>query len=314
MPLRPVLSLEVRAETSCGVESGNDAVGLGQRGGGDARQTHPRPGRAVQSARRLQARVALGFYMWGARVEQVRISNGRRRSSGLVPECIRGSEREKLREGEGWDLGAAAPRSVREGVGARGLFIRVLVRCERTESRRGGRGRKPRVVTAPDGELPTLQLASGPQGHGVRSRTRSADADGFRTAQPQPTGACMYVRSKGGIQGEERLGEKKRRRCWKGEKRRPRLPFSLLEAEARYFRCFGALVSTHTQKKKKAGQGMEEERPLGCGAVHRWPLTRGPSGRTVLACAVNQASATGWRAVCGGVWTGRCIKCSLQVS
>lgn len=107
MPLRPVLSLEVRTETSCGVESGNDAAGLGQRGGGDAWQTHPRRGRAAQSARRrtgkrcrrLQARVALGFYMWGARVEQVRISNsnGRRRSSGLVPQGTRLKTREASR-------------------------------------------------------------------------------------------------------------------------------------------------------------------------------------------------------------------------
>lgn len=110
---------------------------------------------------------------------------------------------------------------------------------------------------------------------------RTGSAQHSHSHSPQGH-ACTYG-VKGGIQGEERLGEKKRRRCSTGEKRRPRLPFSLLEAEeARYFRCFGNGNWDFKKNKLKGADGGRETAGLRCSAslaTDPWAL------RAAVSCA-----------------------------
>ena len=126
--------------------------------------------------------------------------------------ALGGEDGDVLWREEGWEPPLRA--RVREGVGGPGVYSVV---SERTESRRG---RKPRVVTAPDGELlPTLQLASGTPTQGPRSRRpRPAFDRGVRTY-----GVKGRFPRRGGGEEEERLGENKRRRSIDGRKTtRPR--------------------------------------------------------------------------------------------
>lgn len=105
-----------------------------------------------------------------------------------------------VESGEGWPVGSR--RSALGCARASGPGVYSSARPlweDGTESRRGGRGRKPRVVTAPDGELPALQLASGTHPK-VTASPRSIEECG--------TGSCTYG-VKGASKARSGQGENK---------------------------------------------------------------------------------------------------------